>query len=119
MNLNSSEGANLLNIQYGVVFGAIFTFCFDQVPQSPIVTVAISSKQSLPFFCILGYFFLDWMTANVVVKLKRNDIPIPFTYYLFCTLAIWFLGSLVVLMRNINTENSFLGYRYMGGVFIS
>ncbi len=102
MSLDRSEGTNLINIQYGVAFGAIFSFCFDHVPGSSTIRIAITPCNILPFLGLIIYFLLDWLTANFArTKYKFEDWVI----YLW-SLAIWYLGSLVVLM---NSEDN-LGY---------
>jgi len=96
VRLNSSEGANLINIQYGVAFGVIFAFCFYQdFPSSP-VGVAISYSNFLPFGLLVVYYFLDWLTANFA----RDKFNFKDWVVLAWSLSTWYIGSVVILMNS-------------------
>lgn len=93
-NLNSSEGANLFNIQYGVCFGAIFSNCFVQ--NSDSINFSVSNSHLLPFLALLLYFFLDWLIANFL----RDKIRFSIILLLGWSLTIWFLGTVIILIRS-------------------
>lgn len=111
MKMESAEGANLLNIQYGVCFGALFSLCFYLKPLVPDTTaagdrlaeefqlvVAVPSGSTLPFAILLVYFFLDWTFANFL----RTKIEFGLTRVLLWSLAIWSLGAVVLLTKGAN-----------------
>lgn len=115
MKLNSSEGANLINIQYSVAFGVIFAFCFYQdFPSSP-VGVAISHSNFLPFGLLVVYYFLDWLTANFA----RDKFPFKDWVVLAWSLSTWYIGSVVILMNSSdNFRYVWLGsYIFIVGLF--
>jgi hypothetical protein len=96
MKLDTTEGANLINIQYGVAFGVMFAFCFYQdTPSSPI-RFAIPVANLLPFLGLIIYFFLDWLTANFA---KDKFVFKDWMTYAW-SLAIWYLGSVVILINS-------------------
>lgn len=92
---DSTEGTDLINIQYGVCFGAIFVLLFDREygKLSLHLMVNTSLDYLVPFLFLLTYFFMDWLTANFV----RSKIKFNFVLMLSWSLTIWFLGALVIL----------------------
>ena len=115
MKLDSSEGANLLNIQYGVAFGVIFAFCFYQNNPSSPINFAILKENYFPFFGLVTYFLIDWLTANFA---RDNFIFSEWFIYVWC-LATWYLGSVVII---INSKDSFRyvwlsSYIIIAGIF--
>ena len=97
MELKTSEGANLINIQYGVAFGVIFNLCFYQDTSAPIRVAVVNF---FPFLGFLIYFFIDWLTANFA----RDKFVFGDWIVYVWSLAIWYLGSIVILM---NSEGNF------------
>ena len=63
--LNTSEGINLMNIQYAVVFGVVFSFSFYvNSGSSAHAKFAISNENIITFICLLFYLLIDWTRAN-------------------------------------------------------
>lgn len=93
--IDGNEGANLLNIQYGVCFGVIFALCFtlEKTAGSYAVAMTVQRSQVLFFSSMLLYFFLDWGLANFL----RERLHFSLWRILMLSTAIWFLGAVVIL----------------------
>lgn len=113
INLSSSEGANLLNIQYGVCFGVIFSLCF--IHNSDHTTFAVSISNVFPFLALLLYFFLDWLLANFL----RDKIQFNIFLLLGWSLTIWFLGTVVNLVNSVSPAKYVLvaSYAFVVGLY--
>ena len=92
--LDAREGISLMNIQYAVMFGLIFSFTFsvDSCPKSHIAT-AIRHEIFFVFVPLLLYFLIDWARSNFLWE----RITFSFFIVFFWTLGIWSLGLIIVM----------------------
>lgn len=102
--LSSSEGINLINIQHGVAFGAIFTSLFRQPPSS-LETVGL-------FLPLLLYYFVDWLTVNFA----REKYNFTSKFVFAGSFTIWCLAALVILSNTHNSYKYLLLSVYISGV---
>lgn len=101
MKLDSSEGANLINIQYAVMFGIIFTFSFylNNNQSNFHIIPAISSNNIWLFILLLFYFLISWVTSNYI----RGNIEFTPFYIVTWTIAIWYLGAVVIMINSLGS----------------
>ena len=116
MRLDRSEGANLLNIQYGVCFGVIFSLCFylNSTPPKFNITLTIPWDNPIPFAGLVFYFFLDWIHANWL----KEKIQFNLWLVLLWSIAIWCLGSVVTMTNSSNVSKYLLIGSYVSVVGI-
>jgi len=91
--LPESEEIALINIQYGVGFGVIFQYCFSTSSSPPDIWPSLTAATVAPFACLVFYFFLDWLNANLL----RGKVPIRLWRLLAWSLVIWYLAAAVTL----------------------
>jgi len=84
---------DLLNIQFGVGFGAIFTFLFKVNFDDTIIPSFHLSWSELAFCLLLSYYFLDWYYANTTFKKFTKAHLIIGSFF------IWILASQVILLK--------------------
>lgn len=96
---NIHEKINLINLQYGVSFAAIFNFMFSYKTTESITYLdfAIHSSNYVVFFALILYFIIDWLTANYL----RNKITLSPFIILSWSIAIWYLGAVIILNNGI------------------
>jgi len=86
----------LVNLQYGVCFGFIFSTFFS-VETSGTLRIHL---QWLPayweFYLLLFYFFLDWGMFN----LTKNHLNYEIGEILLTSIGIWSLGYITLLPRS-------------------
>lgn len=102
MKITSSEGANLINLQYGVCFGVVFASLFYLNPPPPKFNVSLAVS-SWVFITLCFYYFFDWLIANLL----REKLA-SLWYILAWTIAIWFLGFIIIMTNNLGTLKYFL-----------
>lgn len=108
MRISSTEGADLLNLQYGVCFGVIFSLFFD-IPEKGsfrdirITIMPIEGTHFIIFFGMLFYFFLDWATLNFL----KDIVKFSLTRTVVLSIFVWFLGSIVITVST-SSEARFL-----------
>lgn len=98
--LIEKDGAGLLNIQYGVCFGVIFSQTFYALPSSSIeghfdIVLLLPWSLLWPFSLLILYLFLDWLIANIVRKQVRAHLSNIFLW----SVAIWTLGFVINVAR--------------------
>ncbi len=93
IRLPESEEIALINIQYGVGFGVIFQYCFCTSSNPPDIWPSITGTTVASFACLVLYFFLDWLNANLL----RGKVPIRLWRLLGWSLVIWYLAAAVTL----------------------
>lgn len=91
--LPPSEEIALINIQYGVGFGVIFQYCFTTNATPFNIWPSLSGATLGTFVCLVLYFFLDWLNANLL----RGKVPLRLWRLLMWSLVIWFLAACVTL----------------------
>jgi hypothetical protein len=102
MMLSGREGANLINIQYGVMFGVVFSFSFylGHQPSSHHVIPAIYSENTVLFVSLLCYCIVSWVTANLLLHRLVSCTPFIIVTWTF---AIWSLGVVVVMVNSLGS----------------
>ena len=92
----------MLNIQYGVCFGTVFSYLFYVVESPPTYKVGfvVDAVTFMPFAGILCYFFLDWVLANRACEVILNRKGLADSRLLLLSVGIWFLGVCVILVTS-------------------
>ncbi|MFC2082327.1 hypothetical protein ACFLQT_01205 [Bacteroidota bacterium] len=101
-----NDRIDLLNLQYGVVFGAIFSLMFSHTTQGTIhgIEFTISESNLLIFFLLLVYFVLDWISANYF---KNEYANTPTKIFLWSS-AIWIIGGVIIYINSISILRYFV-----------
>lgn len=74
-SLSRDQVINILNIQYGVFLGIIFSFSFYiDTANAPVVKPAVNFLARPEALLFLMYYILDWYTANII---QFKEIPHP------------------------------------------
>jgi len=102
MKITSSEGVNLINLQYGVCFGVIFASFFYLNPPPPKFHVSFAVS-SWVFIMLCFYYFFDWLTANLL----REKLA-SLWYVLGWSIFTWFLGLIIIMTNSLGILKYFL-----------
>lgn len=96
MKFKTDDIFQLLNLQYGVCFGFIFSTFFS-VGSTGVLQIHL---QWVPhfweFYLLLFYFFLDWGMFN----LTKNHLNYKIGEILVTSIGIWALGYVTLLPRS-------------------
>ena len=110
---------DLINLQYGVCFGFIFSsfFSFNE-PDHTIKIQLGSGINYVIFFALIFYFFLDWALFNTSVNHFEPSIPKS----IILSMGIWGLGLITLVPRNSSYSQEvniiLVGiYYFMAGTF--
>jgi hypothetical protein len=96
MNIDKDTSLQIINTQYAVFFGVIFSLSFYVSSGSPPSLHLSIAPSKIPMIAILAiYYISDWFTANVV----RHRIDIPSWELFIQVLSVVFLGMVIVSMN--------------------
>lgn len=108
MKFKIEDSFQLINLQYGVCFGFLFSTFFS-VEESGTLNVHLKLLSDYwAFYVMLLYFFLEWGIYN----LTKDQVTYNVVEILLMSIGIWFLGYVTLLPRsntNIATGQMLLG----------
>ena len=99
MNMSRDDQRSILNIQYGVFLGVIFTYCFYLHHHGAVtIKLAFDPIGRPECFLLIIYYLLDWLTSSV----KSNNNTGEYSHvWLFVRVGwIGFLGATVVALNS-------------------
>jgi len=109
----------MLNVQYAVVFAAVFSTLYSIDSTSKINQIKFLFPENdfvLYTFCLLlFYFFLDWLT--ILYIRSKLDITFSVVYITLWSFAIWAMGFLLLIIKFNHDSKSYFISLYL--LFIS